>query len=106
MEIFSSYFFRFPENATNAIQYLRAIFRLLGYFNLLLGSIGIILLWRYRVNQQVWVLCMLITTSLLAYLGPIIFDNTVGNIGPIEIIEHLLFIGMILSGISMIANRK
>lgn len=34
----------------------------------------------------------------MAYFGPIVFDNTVGEIGFFEIGELLLFVAMLISG--------
>lgn len=35
-------------------------------------------------------------------VGPIVFDNTVGSIGFFEIVEHLLFVLMVVSGTLML----
>ena len=98
---FSTYVFQFPEATKAAESYLAALYRLLGFFNLLAGAIGLLLLWRYRIAKQLWVLRTVMVASLLAYLAPVVFDNTVGHIGVFEVIEHILFAAMILSGLSM-----
>jgi len=95
-----------PPEATTAVDYLAALFRLLGFFNLILGSLGLLLLRQYGLGRQRWIVHVVIASSLLAYLGPIVFDNTVGHIGVFEIIELALFIAMILSGILMLAGRE
>lgn len=42
----------------------------------------------------------LISTAL-AYLGPIVFDNTVGSIGFFEMVEHALFASVVTLGVIM-----
>ena len=98
--------YQFPNDATTAVDYLSALFRLLGFFNLVLGILGLILLRQYGVGGQAWILHAVIAFSLLSYLGPIVFDNTVGSIGIFEIIEQILFVSMILSGIIVLKDRK
>jgi hypothetical protein len=92
---FSLHVYQFPTEAGTAIAYIKALFRLLGYLNLIYGGLCLYLLHRYRASQSLW---RLMLAPLLGYLGPIIFDNTVGHIGFFEIIEHLLFVVMLLSG--------
>lgn len=106
LEPFSQHIYRFPADAHTAVDYLAALFRLLGFFNLILGVLSLLLLRRYRISRQTWILQFIITTSLLAYLGPIVFDNTVGSIGFFEIIEHILFVAMVVSGIIMLRVRE
>ena len=91
LEPFSQHVYRFPANATRATVYLQALFRLLGFFNIILGMIGLLLLYRLRASWQTWILRTVILSTASAYLGPIIFDNTVGDIGFFEIVEHILF---------------
>lgn len=95
---FSARVYQFPLEASAALAYLAALFRLLGFFNLLAGSLGLWLLWQHGRNPQAWLERTVITVSLLAYLAPIIFDNTVGHIGFFEILEHLLFVAMLAVG--------
>jgi len=64
-----------------------------------LGITGVLLLWRYKIDNQPWQLYSIIVISSLAYLGPIVFDNMVGTIGFFEMIEHVIFAAMILSAI-------
>jgi hypothetical protein len=45
-------------------------------------------------------------SSLLAYIAPIVFDNTVGHIGFFEILEHILFLVMVVAGIIMLRGRN
>ena len=106
LEPFSLHVYRFPDDAHIAVGYLAALFRLLGFFNLILGVLGLLLLRRYIISRQTWILRIVITASLLSYLGPIVFDNTVGSIGFFEIIEHILFAAMVLSGITMLRDRE
>jgi hypothetical protein len=104
LEPFFSYVYQFPGEASVAVTYLAALFRLLGFFNLILGGIGLALLWRFRATQQTWILRLVMISSLLSYIGPVVFDNTVGHIGFFEIIEHILFFAMILSGIPILRD--
>lgn len=105
LDSFTLHVYRFPNEATTAIDYLGALFRLLGFLNLILGLLGILLLLRYRIGRQTWVLRSVVVFSLLSYIGPIVFDNTVGTIGFFEIVEHVLFVLMILSGALVLWNR-
>lgn len=103
LDSFSRHVYRFPIATAD---YLSALFRLLGFFNLVLGVFGLILLRQYGIRRQTWILQVAIACPFLAYLGPIIFDNTVGNIGAFEIVEHILFAAMILSGVTMLSQRE
>lgn len=96
---FSAHVYPFPPGASTALTYLAALFRLLGFFNLLAGSLGLWFLWRHRLDPQPWLARTAMAVTLLAYLAPIIFDNTVGHIGIFEILEHLLFVAMLVVGI-------
>ena len=102
MKSFSQNVYQFPVDAFSAISYLSGLFRLLGFLNLLLGIIGSLLLWRYQMSHEYWLFWSASVVPTLSYLGPIIFDNTVGTIGLFEIIEHIIFATMIFSGIRMI----
>lgn len=95
-----------PAGATAALHYLAALFRLLGFFNLVLGSLGLLLLRQYGSGRQKWTVHAVMASSLLAYVGPIVFDNAVGSVGFFEIIELALFISMILAGTLMLAGQK
>jgi len=106
LESFSVYVYRFPSDATLAVEYLSALFRLLGLFNLILGVLGFVLLWRYRISHQAWLIYTVIALTVFSYLGPIILDNTVGNIGSFEIIEHIIFVSMLISAIPILFKRK
>jgi hypothetical protein len=105
LEPFSLHVYQFPDGATTATTYLAALFRLLGFLNVILGLFGLLLLQRYRIERQTWILRLVIALSLLAYVGPIVFDNTVGTIGFFEIVEHILFLLMVLSGAMMLRAR-
>jgi hypothetical protein len=106
MESFSAHVYLFPENAVKAIQYLSALFRLLGFLNLILGILGVVLLWSYRISHKAWFVHIISAFSILSYLGPVIFDNTVGTIGFFEILEHVIFIAMVISGITMLKDMR
>ena len=105
LDSFSLHIYQFPSDATKAVDYLSALFRLLGFLNLILGILGALLLWRYQTNPQDWLVYIIVALSIASYLGPIIFDNTVGNVGFFEIIEHIIFAAMVLSGITMLRKR-
>jgi len=105
LEPFTLHVYQFPDEATTATTYLAALFRLLGFLNVILGLVGLLLLQRYRIDRQTWILRLVIVLSLLAYVGPIVFDNTVGTIGFFEIVEHVLFVLMVLSGAMMLRAR-
>lgn len=102
---FSARVYQFPSEASAALAYLAALFRLLGFFNVLVGILGLWLLWRHWRNPQPWLGRTVITVSLLAYLAPIMFDNTVGHIGLFEILEHILFATMFVVGIFYLFKR-
>ncbi|HSR31471.1 MAG TPA: hypothetical protein VLY63_12980 [Anaerolineae bacterium] len=106
LEPFTLHVYQFPKDATVATTYLAALFRFLGFLNVILGLFGLLLLRRYRIDRQTWILRLVIVLSLLAYIGPIVFDNTVGTIGFFEIVEHLLFVLMVLSGAMMLRTRN
>lgn len=106
LDIFSQYVYDFPRDATNAIAYQSALFRLLGYFNILVGMLGLLFLRQWMVQHEKWIVRSLIVLTTLAYLGPIVFDNTVGHIGIFEIIEHVLLVAVVLTGFPMLVDRK
>lgn len=101
---FTERIYRLPARAGAAESYLRALFMLLGYFNLLLGGVGLYLLQRGREEQDVRILRALIALTTLSYLGPVVFDNTVGTIGFFEIVEHVLFVGVLVVGAVVLAR--
>jgi hypothetical protein len=105
LEPFSLHVYRFPDDAIGAAAYLEALFRLLGFFNLILGALGLLLLRRFRVTRQAWILQIIIVFTALAFIGPIVFDNTVGNIGFFEIVEHILFVLVVILGIIILRDR-
>lgn len=87
----------FPKDATKA--YLEALFRLLGFFNCIPGVLGLLLLYHWHSSHEAWLLRTVIVSTILVYLGPMIFDNTVGSIGFFEIVEHTLFALVIILGV-------
>lgn len=106
LDPFTRHVYQFPVEAARAVDYLAALFRLLGFFNLVLGILNLLLLWRFTVGPQTWLLRMVIASSLLSYVGPIVFDNTVGSIGFFEILEHILFVAMLVSGLIVLGSRQ
>ncbi len=101
LEPFSEHVYQFPADATRAVTYLAALFRLLGFFNILLGALGLLILRRYQVTGRRWHLKVVIVFTVLAYVGPVVFDNTVGSIGFFEILEHILFAAVVVFGLVM-----
>jgi len=106
LDTFSQYVYEFPRDATTAIAYQFALFRLLGYFNLLLGALGLLLLWRWMVQREIWLMVSLVALTILSYLGPVVFDNTVGHIGIFEVIELVLLVAVVITGFLMLVDKK
>ncbi len=96
---------RFPDSDF-WIDRLLPLFRLLGYLNLLLGAVGLFLILCYQVSGQPGLGYAVVAFSILAYLGPIVYDNTAGTLGPFEILELIIFTAMILSGLTIIKEFK
>lgn len=87
-----------PE-ASAAGGYLAGLVRLLGYLNLVLGTMGVLLLLGLRSGAPRRLVRILVVSTNLAYLGPIVFDNTVGVVGPFEVVELALFAATLTTGI-------
>ncbi len=105
LEPFSEHIYQFPEGALRAFTYLAALFRLIGFFNFVLGALGLLILHRFRESGQKWYLKIVIASTILAYVGPIVFDNTVGNVGFFEIVEDILFVLMVVIGPIVLRDR-
>lgn len=105
LEPFQSNVFQFPPEATNAINYLSGLYMLIGYFNIIPGVLGLLILHRYWFTRRKWYLKIAIVSTVLAFLGPITFDNTVGTIGFFEILEHILFLLILISGSMMLKHE-
>lgn len=105
LETFSLNVYQFPVDATRATAYLAGLFRLLGFFNIIPGLLGLLLMYRLRTLWQAWILRTAILLTFFAYLGPIVFDNTVGNVGFFEIVELVIFALVIMFGI-VIWNKE
>ena len=103
---FLTHVYRFPSDASFAFTYLAALFRLLGFFNVLVGSLGLWLLWHHRLNPQPWLGRTVMLVPLLAYLAPVIFDNTVGHIGFFEIVEHIVLAVMFAEVIFHVVKKE
>ncbi len=99
LEPFIQYVYTFPTDAAQAVAYMAALFRLLGFFNIFPGAIGLVLLCRLVLFREMWARRVVTVTTGLAYVGPIVFDNTVGTIGFFEIVEHILFVAVIVLGL-------
>jgi hypothetical protein len=104
LESFSTHVYQFPVEATNAITYLSGLYRLIGYFNIIPGVLGLLILHRYWLTRGEWLLKIVVASTILAYLGPVVFDNTLGTIGFFEILEHIIFVIILISGL-MILTR-
>lgn len=102
---FLAYVYQFPSVATGAVTYLSGLYRLLGYLNVIPGMLGLLLLYRYWVTRQEWYLKIVIASTILTYLGPVVFDNTVGTIGFFEILEHIIFMMTLISGYMMVRQE-
>jgi hypothetical protein len=103
---FFEHVYQFPAEANNAITYLSGLYRLLGYFNILPGVLGSLILYRYWITRGSWYLQMVFAATSLSYLGPVVFDNTVGTIGFFEILEHVLFGLVLITGLMMIIGAR
>jgi len=103
---FLAHVYQFPPEATNAITYLSGLYQLLGYFNIIPGVLGLLMLYRYGVTRQAWYLKIVVTSTILTYLGPIVFDNTIGTIGFFEILEHVLFVMILIIGFMMLRHEN
>lgn len=103
---FSAHVYQFPPEATNASAHLSGLYRLLGYFNIIPGVLGLLLLYRFWVTRERWYLKILIATTTFAYLGPVVFDNTLGTIGFFEILEHVLFVMILIAGLLMLSSVR
>ncbi len=57
------------------------------------------------ISWQSWILRTVIVSTTLAYLGPIVFDNTVGDIGLFEVVEHILFRAVIILAVIVWRNQ-
>jgi len=104
LEPFSTHVYQFPAEATQVTVYLSALYRLLGYLNILPGMLGLIILKRYWDTREDWYLRSVIGLTILSYLGPVVFDNTVGTIGFFEILEHIIFALIIVIGFAMLMD--
>ena len=106
LQPFLVHVYQVPHDAARATAYLEALFRLLGYFNVIPGTLGLLLLRQLRISWQSWILWSVIVSTALAYLGPIVFDNTVGSLGFFEIVEHVLVGLVVVLGILMWRDRN
>lgn len=106
LDTFLTNVYQFPLEATEAIAYLAALYRLLGYLNIIPGLLGLLLLYRFWSTRQSWYLRVIIASTALTYIGPIIFDNTIGTIGFFELLEHIIFAVIIFVGLIMLKNPE
>ncbi len=102
LNTFIEHVYQIPTEAVTATAYLSGLYRLIGYFNIIPGVLGLLILHRYWLTRNDWYLKIVIAFTILAYLGPIVFDNTLGRIGFFEVLEHVLFVTIIISGFMML----
>ena len=102
LEPFLTHVYQFPPEATGATTYLSALYRLLGYFNIIPGVFGLVLLHRYWATRREWYGRIVVASTALSYIGPVVFDNTAGTIGFFEILEHVLFALVLIMGFTML----
>ncbi len=98
--------YQLPAEAAQATAYLLGLCRLLGYLNVAPGMLGLLILYLYWRTRQAWFLKLLVAATILVYLGPVTFDNTVGTIGPLEVIELIIFAMVIISGFIMLKHSE
>jgi len=49
---------------------------------------------------------LVIALTALSYIGPVVFDNTVGTIGFFEILEHIIFTLIVIVGFVMFKEKN
>jgi len=81
LETFTTHIYQFPSGAAAALTYQSALYRLMGYLNIIPGVLGLMFLRCYRLTGREWFLEVVVASTAFTYLGPIVFDNTVGTIG-------------------------
>lgn len=106
LETFFTHVYQFPPDASHATTYLSGLYRLVGYFNIIPGVVGLMILYRYWDTRHPWHLKIVIASTILSYLGPVVFDNTVGTIGFFEILEHIILVMILITGFIMLRNEN
>jgi deazaflavin-dependent oxidoreductase (nitroreductase family) len=106
LEPFTANIYQFPAEAAVATTYLSALYQLLGYFNIIPGILGMLILYRYSVTRHEWNIKLIVASTTLSYIGPVVFDNTVGTIGFFEILEHIIFALVVVVGFIMLNSRR
>jgi hypothetical protein len=106
LETFLAHVYQFPPEASHATTYLSGLYRLVGYFNIIPGVVGLLILYRYWDTGRSWYLKIVIASTILSYLGPVVFDNTVGTIGVFEILEHIFLVMILITGFIMLRNEN
>lgn len=106
LEPFLANVYQFPPEGINAVLYISGLYRLLGYFNIIPGALGLLILHRYWLTRGGWYLRIVIASTFLAYLGPVVFDNTIGTIGFFEILEHVIFVMILIAGLTMLVRGE
>ena len=105
LKTFLTHVYQFPPEASYATTYLSGLYRLVGYFNIIPGVIGLLILYRYWDTRHFWYLKIVIASTILSYLGPVVFDNTVGTIGFFEKLEHIILVMILVTGFIMLRNE-
>lgn len=106
LETFLTHVYQFPAQARSATTYISALYRLLGYLNIIPGLLGLLFLYRYRMNRHEWDLRLVVASTSLSYIGPVVFDNTVGTIGLFEMLEHFLLLLVVIVGLRELNLKK
>ena len=104
LETFLAHVYQFPPEASHATTYLSGLYRLVGYFNIIPGVVGLLILHRFRETKQIWYLKIVIASTILSYIGPVVFDNIVGTIGFFEILEHIILAMILITGFIILSN--
>lgn len=82
---------QFQVDNSLAASYIILLWRLIGVFNLMAGLALTLIVWKWLYLGNKWSWIALFTGTILAYLGPMITDLTVGSIEIFEVIEFVLF---------------
>ncbi len=92
----------FGNSYQNLVRYIVRLILLIGCFNIIIGTIGVIAVYEsFRVKQK-WLLAILFLTNVLGYLAPVLFDIVTGVITYIEVMEMVSFILTIIALIIII----
>ncbi|MDH3651977.1 MAG: hypothetical protein OEQ53_19985, partial [Saprospiraceae bacterium] len=98
LEIYSALnWIHLREESPLFVEYIVRLVFLLGVFNILLGSSGLIAVYQSFHKKGKWLLAIILLTNILGYLAPVLFDLTTGVITYIEVIEMISFTLAVIS---------